>query len=227
MLLLINMYSTSIFLIDSFFFNFYFVLRYTVQSLSYVQLFATPWTIAFSASSALLHLLEFAQIHVRWVFYCISSAAALFSFCLQSFPESGSFPMSQLFTSCGQSIGNAVLPTALPMNVQGWFPLGLTDLISLQSKWFSRDGYSSPINKWAPWDLETLNSFNKLRSPDFQESNSCITISDYKVCTVSNISLPSPHTGKIRSCPPEIQNSMQSHKQTWGILIWNMLSSII
>ena len=76
--------------------------------------------------------------------------------------------MSQLFTSGGQSIGNSVLPTALPMNVQGWIPLGMTGLISLQSKWFSRDGYSSPINKWAPWDLETLNSFNKLTSPVFR-----------------------------------------------------------
>ena len=57
-----------------------------------------------------------------------------FSFCLQSFPASGSFPMGQLFISGGQSIGDSVLP----MNIQGWFLLGLTGLISLLSKGLSR-----------------------------------------------------------------------------------------
>ena len=66
----------------------------------------------------------------------ISSSAALFSFCLQSFPASGSFPVSQLFTSGGQSIGASV--SVLPMNIQDWFPLRLTGLISLQSKELSR-----------------------------------------------------------------------------------------
>ena len=56
------------------------------------------------------------------------------SFCHQCFPESGSFPVSQLFTSGGQSIWASVLASVLPMNIQDWFPLGLTDLISLQSK---------------------------------------------------------------------------------------------
>ena len=64
----------------------------------------------------------------------ISYCAALFSFCLQSFPASGSFPMSQLFTSGGQSIGTSASASVLPMNIQGWFPLRLTGLISLQSK---------------------------------------------------------------------------------------------
>ena len=62
-----------------------------------------------------------------------------FSFCLQSFPVSGSFPMSQLFKSGGQIIGASA--SVLPMNIQGWFPLGLTELISLQSKGFQE---SSP-----------------------------------------------------------------------------------
>ena len=56
-----------------------------------------------------------------------------FSSCLQSFPASGSFPVSQLFISGGQSIGASASALVLPMNVQGWFPLGLTGLISLQS----------------------------------------------------------------------------------------------
>ena len=62
----------------------------------------------------------------------ISSSAALFSSCLQSFPASGSFQMSQLLSLGGQNIGASA--SILPMNVQGWFPLGLTDLTSLQSR---------------------------------------------------------------------------------------------
>ena len=66
-----------------------------------------------------------------------------FSFCLQSFPASGSFPMGQLFISGGQSIGDSVLP----MNIQGWFLLGLTGLISLLSKGLSRVFSSTTIWK--------------------------------------------------------------------------------
>ena len=66
----------------------------------------------------------------RWCHLTISSSATLFSFCLQSFPASGSFPMSQLFTSGGQSIGVSASASVLPMNIQGWVPLGLTSLIS-------------------------------------------------------------------------------------------------
>ena len=61
-----------------------------------------------------------------------------FSSCPQSFPASGSFPMSQFFTSGGQSIGASASASVLPMNIQGWFPLGLTALISLLSKALSR-----------------------------------------------------------------------------------------
>ena len=68
----------------------------------------------------------------RWCYLTISSSAAHF-FCLQSFQGSG---MSELFASGGQSIG--ALATVLPMNIPGWFPLGLTGLISVQSKGFSR-----------------------------------------------------------------------------------------
>ena len=57
-----------------------------------------------------------------------------FSSCLQSFPASGSFPVSQLFTPGGQSIEVSSSASVLPMNIQGWFPLGLTSWISLQSK---------------------------------------------------------------------------------------------
>ena len=73
-----------------------------------------------------------------WCHPTISSSATLFSFCLQSFPVSGSFPMSWLFASGGQTTGASESASVPPMNIQGWFSLGLTGLISLQSKWLSR-----------------------------------------------------------------------------------------
>ena len=68
----------------------------------------------------------------------ISSSVIPFSSCPQSFPASGSFQMSQLFTSSGQSIGASALASVLPMNTQDWSPLGWTGWISLQSKGLSR-----------------------------------------------------------------------------------------
>ena len=73
-----------------------------------------------------------------WCYLTISSSVALFSFCLQSFPASGSFLMSRLFASGGQNIGASASASVLPMSFQGWFLLGLTGLISLQSKGLSR-----------------------------------------------------------------------------------------
>ena len=70
----------------------------------------------------------------RWYHPTISSSAALFSSCPQSFPASGSFPVSWLFTSGSQCIGASASAPDLPMNIQGWFSLWLTGLISLQSK---------------------------------------------------------------------------------------------
>ena len=74
----------------------------------------------------------------RWCHPTISSSVIPFSFCLQYFPASGSFPVSWLFTSGGQIIGASASASVLPMNVQSWLPLGLTGLISLQSKGHSR-----------------------------------------------------------------------------------------
>ena len=81
----------------------------------------------------------------QWYYLTISSSATPFSFCLQSFPASGSFPISWLFASVGQSIGASAL--VLPVNIQDWFPLGLTGLISLQSKGLSRVFSSTTILK--------------------------------------------------------------------------------
>ena len=72
-----------------------------------------------------------------WCHQTISSSVVPFSSCPQSFPASGSFPVSQLFALGGQSIGVSALVSVLPMNIQGWFPLGWTGLISLQSKGLS------------------------------------------------------------------------------------------
>ena len=73
-----------------------------------------------------------------WCHPTISSSVVPFSSRLQSFPASGSFQMSQLFTSGGQSIGVSPLTSVLPVNTQDWFPLGWTGWISLQSKGLSR-----------------------------------------------------------------------------------------
>ena len=76
----------------------------------------------------------------QWCHPTISSSVVSFSFCLQSFPASGSFQMSQFCTSVGQSIEVSTSASVLPMNIQDWFPLGWTGWIFLQPKGFSRLG---------------------------------------------------------------------------------------
>ena len=82
-----------------------------------------------------------------WCHPTISSSVIPFSSSLQSFPTSGSFPRSQFFASGGQSIGASALASVLPVNIQGGFPLGLTDLISLQSKGLSRVFSNTTVQK--------------------------------------------------------------------------------
>ena len=100
---------------------------FVVQSLSLVWIFVTPWTTGhkasmfFTISWSLFKLISLSQ----WCHPTISCPVTLFS-CLQSFPASGSYPMSHLFILGGQSIGPSAVASVLPMNVQGWFPLGLT-----------------------------------------------------------------------------------------------------
>ena len=77
----------------------------------------------------------------QWCHPTISSSVIPFSSCPQSFPASGSYPMSQLFASGGQSIGASASASVLPMDIQGWFPLGLTGLSSLLTKGLSRDSH--------------------------------------------------------------------------------------
>ena len=82
-----------------------------------------------------------------WCHPTISSSVIIFSSCPQSFPASGSFPRSRLFASGGQSFGASAAASVLPMNIQGWFPLGLTHLISLLSKGVSKVFSSTTIKK--------------------------------------------------------------------------------
>ena len=81
----------------------------------------------------------------QWCHPTISSSVIPFSSCPKSSPASGSFPMSRLFTSGGQSIGASA--SVLPMSIQGWFPLRLTGLFSLLSKGLSRTFSSTTVQK--------------------------------------------------------------------------------
>ena len=83
----------------------------------------------------------------QWCHPTISSSEVPFTSCPQSFPASGSFQMSQLFASGGQSIGVSASTSVLPMNIQDWFPLGWTCWISLQLKGLSRVFYNTTVQK--------------------------------------------------------------------------------
>ena len=82
-----------------------------------------------------------------WCHVTISSSVISSFFCLQSFLASGSLPMSWLFTSCDQNIGASYAASILPMNIQDWFPLGLTDLICLYSKGISRVFFNTTVQR--------------------------------------------------------------------------------
>ena len=90
-----------------------------------------------------------------WCYPTISSSVIPFSSCPQSFPASGSFLMSQFFTSGGQSIGVSASTSVLPMNIQDWFPLGLTDLISFLSKGLSRVSSNTTVQKHQFYSIQT------------------------------------------------------------------------
>ena len=112
----------------------------SVQSLSPVRLFATPWIAARQASLSVtnsrssLKLIPLSQ----WCHQTTSSSVIPFYFCLQPFPASGYFSKSPFFASCGQSTGVSASASVLPMNIQDWFPLGWIGWVSLQSKGLSR-----------------------------------------------------------------------------------------
>ena len=119
-----------------------------VQSLSHVCLFVTPWTAARQAFLSLTiswSLPRFMSIESVMPFNL--SSVVPFSSCPHPFPASGSFPVSWLFTSGDWSTGASASASVLPVNIQGWFPLELTDLISLHTKGLSRVFSSTTIWK--------------------------------------------------------------------------------
>ena len=118
-----------------------------VQLLSQIWLFVTPWTAArrvslsFTISRSLLQLVSIESVMPS------HPLSLPFLFCLQFFPASGSFPVNWLFTSGGWSIGASASASVLPMNIRGWFPLGLTGLISLLCKGLWRVFSSTTVRK--------------------------------------------------------------------------------
>ena len=104
----------------------------------------------------------------QWCHPAISSSVIPFSSCPQSLPASESFPMSQLFASGGQSIGASASASVLPKNIQGWFPLGWTGLISLLSTVFSNTTFKSISSS----------TFSFLSSPALIWKWSCSVVSD-------------------------------------------------
>ena len=112
----------------------------SVQLLSHVWLFVTPWTAACQASLSITtswSLLKLTSIESVMLSNHLILCCSFSSF-LQSFPASGSFPVGQFFASDGQGVGASASASVLPMNIQDWFPLGWTALVSLQSKGLSR-----------------------------------------------------------------------------------------
>ena len=107
-----------------------------IKSLSHVWLFATPWTAAARLPCPLPspEVCSNSCALSQWCHPTIWSSVVPFSPCLQSFPATECFLMSQLITSYGQSIEASVLALVLPMNIQDWFPLGLTNLILLSKE---------------------------------------------------------------------------------------------
>ena len=117
----------------------------SVRLLSCVQLFVTPWTAAHQVSLSITNSWSLLRLmSIEWWYHpTISSSVIPFSSCLQSFPASGSFQMSQFFTSDGQNTGASISASVLPVNIQDWFPLGWTGWISLHPS-DSQESFPTP-----------------------------------------------------------------------------------
>ena len=121
----------------------------SVQSLSHVRLFATPWIAAHQAALSITNsrsLLKLMSIELAMP-SATSSSFVPFSSCLQSLPASGSFPMSQHFARGSQSTGVSASASVLPMNTQNWSPLRWTGWISLKSEGLSRVFSNTTVQK--------------------------------------------------------------------------------
>ena len=109
----------------------------------------------------------------QWYHPTISSSVIPFSFCLQSFPASGAFPVSQFFASGGQGIGVSTSTSVLPTNIQDWFPLGLTGWISLLSKGPQE---SSPTPQFKSINFSALSFFIVQLSHPYMTTGKAITL---------------------------------------------------
>ena len=150
-------------------------------SVSHVWPFVTLWT----PHTRLPHLSPSPRVCSnscplnQWCHPIISSTVIPFSSCLQSFPAAGSFAMSQFFATGGQSIGVSASASVLPMNIQDWFPLGFTGLISLQSKGLSRVFSSTTVWKHQFFGTQPSLCSNShihtwlLEKPSFDYKNLC------------------------------------------------------
>ena len=139
----------------------------SVQSLSRVWLFTTPWAAAHQASLSIINSQSYPNSCPSswWCHPAISSSVVLFSSCLQSFPASGSFQMSKFFASGGQSIRISTPASDLPVSIQDWFPLGWTGWICLQSKGFSRVFSNTTVQKHQFFDTQpSLQSNSHVRT---------------------------------------------------------------
>ena len=106
----------------------------------------------------------------QWCHPTISCSVGPFFSCLQCFPASGSFQMSQLFTSVGQRIGVSPSASVLPMNNQNWFPLGWTGWISLQFKGLSRVFSNFTVQKHNSLTFSFLYSLTRTSIHDYQKN---------------------------------------------------------
>ena len=134
----------------------------SVQSLSGVWLFATPWIAAHQASLSITNSRSLRKLISIMSVMPFSHLILCrpFSSCPQSLPASGSIPMSQLFTWGGQSIGVSALASVLPMNTQDWSPLEWTGWISSQAKGLSRVFSNTTVQKHQFWGTQLSSQSN-------------------------------------------------------------------
>ena len=169
----------------------------------------------------------------HWCHPTTSSSVAPFSSCPQSFWASGSFPVSWFFASGGQNIGVSTSASVLPINIQGWFPLGLTGLISLKPKGLSRVFSSTSLKTWILWcsaffmvqlsypymttgktiGLTRWTFVGKVTSPLFNMLSRFVIPSPMSLCSATGeattVRSPSNTTRKETPLPKTVEKTMQ------------------
>ena len=173
-----------------------------MKSHTCVPLLVTPWTAGYQAS----HSMGFSR-QEYWSGLTLPSPTSSWSWmklmsiesvmpsnhlilcppllsCLQSVPAPGSFPMSQYFASCGQSTGASSSASVLPLNIQNWFPLGLTAWISLQSKGLSRVFSSNTVQKHQVFGAQLSLWSNSTAIHDYWKNHS---LDQTELCWQSNV----------------------------------------